>query len=214
MRWSLLLLVACSYAPKPGETPITGDDAPVDTCAGSGIEACNGLDDDCDGDTDEGFSVGMPCDGDDSDQCSDGVLTCEGTCIETVEAKVEICNGAVDEDCNQLTDCGDSACEDTPFCCVDRPDGLAHTIGNTCVTDDFGSSGSSDNLEVYCCGGQARFCLSKEACPWRAGCPAGNTKTCSRAGLGASLKMAVADCQLWKGQTDYGCSLDEQITFP
>lgn len=215
MRRLLLVcvgLVACSYsAPSPAEP--TTEDAPVDTCEGTGTESCNGLDDDCDGTTDEGFDVGLPCDGDDADACATGERQCDGSCSDDPDTVAELCTGANDDDCDGATDCDDTSCQNTPFCCVGEPDGLVHTISNSCVADDFGSSGSSDTLQVFCCGGQARFCLSNESCPWRNGCPAGNTKTCSRGGLAGTM-MAIADCQLWKGQTTYGCSLDEQITFP
>lgn len=211
----MIALAGCTYDPRPGSSaPSPTDGPPIDTCAGSGTETCNGADDDCDGMTDEGFGVGMPCDGADADSCNEGVTECGGSCSDATADAVEACAGAVDEDCNGATDCGDMPCVATPFCCVGSADGPVHTIGNTCVVDDFGTSGSSDNLEVYCCGGQARFCLSKEACPWRGGaCPPGLTKTCSRAGLPGTM-MATANCSLWKGQTSYSCSADEQITFP
>lgn len=209
MRWpALLVLVACSY--EPGVSTLADPDPDTQTCSGTGIEVCNDIDDDCDGVVDEGFSAGMPCDGDDSDSCMDGVLRCDGSCAETGQAKVEICNGAVDDDCNGVTDCADPACTQGEFCCTGT--GRIHTIRNSC-NSDFGTSGSSDEVEVYCCDGQARFCLSNESCPWRSGCPAGNTKTCSRGGLLADL-MATATCDLWKGQTSYSCNADEQITFP
>lgn len=203
--WWIYALAACSYAPKVGETV---EDGPACSPA---TEVCNEVDDDCDGEIDEGFDVGTACDGDDADMCMDGSKTCDGICVESLASKIESCTGAVDEDCNGVTDCGDPACGGTPFCCTGT--GLIHTIENTCVTQDFGTSGSSDKVEVYCCEGQARFCLSKEACPWRTGCPVGNTKTCSRAGLPGTA-LAIAECDLWESQTSYSCSADEQITFP
>lgn len=70
-------------------------------------EICNGLDDDCDGQTDEGFVVGVACDGPDADKCKSGLFVCNaagnGTvCDETVH-HVETCNG-VDDDCDGETD--------------------------------------------------------------------------------------------------------------
>ncbi|MEW5851928.1 MAG: putative metal-binding motif-containing protein [Myxococcota bacterium] len=77
-------------------------------------ERCNGVDDDCDGQTDEGFSVGgLPpgstCDGNDADACLDGTVTCaadglSSSCVETVD-NTERCNGG-DDDCDGLTDEG------------------------------------------------------------------------------------------------------------
>ena len=91
-------------------------------CAGDGLstvcaeagagkaELCNGVDDDCDGETDEDWpALSGPCDGPDADQCPDGSVVCNGsgtgtTCIgDTGDAKVETCNG-VDDDCDGQTD--------------------------------------------------------------------------------------------------------------
>ena len=86
------------------------------------VERCNHIDDDCDRQVDEAFSVGTEC-----SQCGQsGVLECAiddhfGTaCSVTqgqsaaVEATSEICNG-IDEDCDQAID---------EFCVIasDRPD--------------------------------------------------------------------------------------------
>ncbi len=73
------------------------------------IEACNGVDDNCNDKTDEDFPVGLTCDGPDSDLCKNGVWTCakDGTqaeCVnETKKNLVEICND-IDDDCNGQVD--------------------------------------------------------------------------------------------------------------
>ncbi|RME19631.1 MAG: hypothetical protein D6806_17980, partial [Deltaproteobacteria bacterium] len=78
-------------------------------CQPTGEELCNKLDDDCDGQTDEGFSVGEPCDGPDSDQCANGVLACteDGTGTECIDDEpsdiTEVCNNE-DDDCDGQTD--------------------------------------------------------------------------------------------------------------
>ena len=75
----------------------------------AGQEICNGLDDDCDGNTDEGFGLG--------DACDEGVGACnaagtticgpqgDAICDAVVgqPADVEACNGA-DDDCDGTTD--------------------------------------------------------------------------------------------------------------
>jgi len=73
------------------------------------LELCDGLDNDCDGEPDDGFDVGAPCDGDDSDSCENGTWTCmadlsDRECInETVENLLEVCDNK-DNDCNGQTD--------------------------------------------------------------------------------------------------------------
>jgi hypothetical protein len=71
-------------------------------------EVCNGLDDDCDGETDEGFGVGTPCDGTDGDACSEGTLVCDGnggvTCSDTTGTNLELPGNGADDDCDGLVD--------------------------------------------------------------------------------------------------------------
>ena len=70
-------------------------------------EKCNNQDDDCDGQTDEGFpNKGQPCDGFDTDQCQEGTWVCNGTtleCSDTSGNSVESCNN-LDDDCDGSTD--------------------------------------------------------------------------------------------------------------
>ncbi len=96
------------------------------------MELCNGLDDDCDGDTDEdAHDVGAAC-GNDTPPCAPGrfvcrlgVLACEGGILP----QEEVCDG-VDNDCNGTVDddiqlpeepCGSSQGECSPgrWRCVD-----------------------------------------------------------------------------------------------
>ena len=76
---------------------------------GDSVELCNGQDDDCDGNIDEGFSVGAPCDGPDTDLCKEGTIACaaNGTafCTDATGDNVELCNG-LDDDCNGVVDDG------------------------------------------------------------------------------------------------------------
>ena len=70
-------------------------------------EFCNGVDDDCNGETDESFpESGQICDGSDGDLCNDGVMIClEGAlvCDEGPEGREEICNG-LDDNCDEIVD--------------------------------------------------------------------------------------------------------------
>lgn len=98
-------------------------------------EQCNGVDDNCDGQIDEGFNLGAPCDDPDTDLCLDSIITCDG-CSKSPD-KLEICNG-VDDNCNGIidADCDVGDCQpslevtgSTPSSpsCVDFPVGKGST---------------------------------------------------------------------------------------
>jgi hypothetical protein len=74
--------------------PCEGSIEPID-------ELCNDLDDDCDGQIDNGFGLGQPCDGPDSDSCLDDVMSCDGCSLG--DDNPEVCNG-VDDNCNGTID--------------------------------------------------------------------------------------------------------------
>ena len=116
-------------------------------------ETCNGIDDDCDGVIDNGFGIGTACAGTGTDQCLDGLMTCNG-CVKSGPEKVEICNG-VDDNCNGVidADCEMGDCQpallvtgSTPSSpsCIDFPviAGSSGTIQYPCggglVTADLG----------------------------------------------------------------------------
>ena len=108
---------------------------------GTGVEPCNGKDDDCDGETDEDFpTLGDPCDGPDLDLCPDGVAVCDGegglACDEPGDGRGEACNGA-DDDCDGATD------EDFPAlgAACDGSDGDLCATGSTiCAADGLGTT--------------------------------------------------------------------------
>jgi hypothetical protein len=72
-------------------------------------EACDGEDNDCDTRIDEGLDLGLPCDGNDSDACNEGVKVCgiggAVVCSDVTSSSTETCNG-VDDDCRNGTDDG------------------------------------------------------------------------------------------------------------
>ena len=71
---------------------------------GGSDEICNGLDDDCDGTSDEGFAGGIDCG---QGACFRVIPTCDGQapgqCDPLAGASPEVCNG-VDDDCDGATD--------------------------------------------------------------------------------------------------------------
>src|SRR5574341_1051116 len=100
-------------------------------CEGVGPapEACNGLDDDCDGQTDEDFGLGAPCG---LGTCASALAcTSDGTgtwCTGGQTPRTELCDG-LDDDCDGQTDedfglgapCGLGVCAGALGC---TPDGM------------------------------------------------------------------------------------------
>ena len=80
-------------------------------------EMCDGLDNDCDGQTDEGFNVGEPCGHSNEGQCVMGMTACNpwgtGTeCQGAVMPQEEVCDGQ-DNDCDGEPDNGiECLCDD------------------------------------------------------------------------------------------------------
>ena len=131
-----------------GRTVCDGNGEAVCQVAGvaAGEEVCNGVDDDCDGSSDEGFGVG--------DVCSDGVgacrregrVVCDGDGMEPVARCTaraggpveEVCNG-VDDDCNGTVDEGFGAVCDGDGCRAGGPvDEVCNGIDDDCdgVSDE------------------------------------------------------------------------------
>ena len=189
------------------------------TCQGETLpqpEVCDGADNNCDGQTDEGLAQECPYSGPavtlNVGLCRAGIRGCTngawGACSGEVKPATETCDKK-DNDCDGATDEGFTIkCES--LACTGS--GKIKTISNTCVDSDGGSSGSSDELEVYCCDGIARFCLSKETCPWRSGCGTAGDATCSHAGLSTDFMAHVA-CSAWNGHASYYCTSAGQAYF-
>jgi hypothetical protein len=128
-------------------TKFCQDDETFGPCIGgmeSQQEACNGLDDDCDGTVDDGFGLGEACDGADNDLCKDDVMTCEGCTVGT--PNFETCNGR-DDDCDDIVDadCEVGSCRPTLVVTGSTPS------SPSCV--DFPVERSSRGVIEYPCSG-------------------------------------------------------------
>ncbi|MCB9546440.1 MAG: hypothetical protein H6706_11395 [Myxococcales bacterium] len=125
-----------------------GDDGRYGPCEG-GVEpredVCNGADDDCNGTIDDGFQVGMPCEGE--GVCGAGVIECRTTVLTRCstqpggsmdESGEESCND-LDDDCDGSADEGLGVGEGCVGACGD---GLLECDGEggvVCSTDEGGS---------------------------------------------------------------------------
>ncbi len=116
--------------------PDDPDDPPVLTACGAwATEICNGLDDDCDGTTDEG------CDGDDDGYCALGALVAPGATCQPGDC--DDADPAVHPDATELPGDGDDQdCDGLELCHVDadqdgyRTDALVTSPALACPTSE------------------------------------------------------------------------------
>lgn len=129
-------------------------------------EVCDGSDNDCDGDIDEGFTLGTACDGSDTDQCKNGTWTCAAdklgvecvnesatNIVESCDSADNDCDGEVDEDFAELGNSCDGADADlcktgTYVCSEDGSDVICDEPGvgftELCDSADNDCDGSTD----------------------------------------------------------------------
>ena len=121
--------------------------------SGDNPELCNGMDDDCRGDTPDGACearLGQRCDGDDGDLCQEGVIECRRSalrCTDTTGDDRDVCNG-MDDDCDPASVDGaedpavGGACDgDDADACTE---GVVECRGGATVCSDM----TGDNLEL------------------------------------------------------------------
>ncbi|MBI5527861.1 MAG: transporter [Deltaproteobacteria bacterium] len=164
-------------------------------------EICDGVDNDCDGTTDEsdqGGALSIPC-GSDIGTCRKGVRLCAGgqystVCTGEVGPQSEVCDGR-DNDCNGATDEGCSCTDGSTRDCGTSNQGICRYGTQTCAGGVWGACAGAvepqdeicDNLDNDCDGNtdeeQARPC-GKDVGACRHGyqyCSAGNWGACQGA---------------------------------
>jgi len=119
------------------------------TPGAAGVETCNGLDDDCDGQNDESYAVGTSCSMGQGLCERQGVEVCTpdgtGTQCDAVAGspQVEICGNGIDEDCDGSDlPCG-GGCDAAPRLHI--PDTIC-VVGQTCTATvdlEAGATGAS-----------------------------------------------------------------------
>ena len=119
----------------------------VETCVGEAPkpEQCNGLDDDCDGETDEGLCDDLnPCTHDfcDSDgNCAhtpDNTLLCDdgNVCTQVDKCEDSICKGFNPLPCGDGNPCFDYKCDAAAGCLSNYANGAACEDGQPCTIND------------------------------------------------------------------------------
>ena len=174
--------------------------------------SCDGLDNNCDGTTDEGCvcvnGATQSC-GSNVGECQAGIQTCAagswGACVGKIAPSVEICNDSKDNDCDNDTDCADSDCSGDLACvAVTCPDGICDIAGGECATCtadcacvNLGDPGCDLTFKSVCCDNATTENLAGEVCDVADGWPPNmdlNGKTCNYFGYTGGTLGCRWDC--------------------
>jgi len=133
-----------------GDEDALTDADPADACVPSGLEVCDGIDNDCNGAIDDGdlSGIGAPCSTDVGEctagvtECDEGMITCSGQL-----PSIEICD-TLDNDCNGDPDNGNPG--GGAFCGTDV--GECTSGITTCLAGDVSCQGNYDGTDELCNG--------------------------------------------------------------
>ncbi|MBP7125890.1 hypothetical protein KBD49_05950 [Myxococcota bacterium] len=144
-------------------------------------ETCNGMDDNCDGQTDEGLCYdGNPCT---KDFCDPGSLLCvfeafQGPCDDLNPCTVNdycdatgICKGGSQKNCDDGNPCTDDFCDPGTGNCLHNNNTRPCEDGNPCTVNDYCSNGA-------CVSGPLKDCTDDNICTINERCDP-KTGTCT-----------------------------------
>ncbi len=120
------------------------------------VELCDGVDNNCNQETDEGNpGGGQACDTGNPGVCAAGTTTCENAelvCLQDQAPTLEVCDG-LDNNCDGSPDNGD-LCDDGDSCTIDTcngPSGCFHTVlPDVCLIDGLCLDSGDPNPVDFC----------------------------------------------------------------